>query len=91
MPEKNRSNPRIAYEMSSARAKLQPPGGKPLHPPDVLLARAIPAWNQRDEQPTRQVKLKAFAIDRFEVTNEQYRRFLDAINPNRLNCGCPDP
>ena len=25
-----RSNPRIAYEMSSARAKLQPPGGKPL-------------------------------------------------------------
>jgi hypothetical protein len=30
MAEKNRSNPRIAYEMSSARAKLQPPGGKPL-------------------------------------------------------------
>jgi len=30
MSEKIRSNPRIAYEMSSARAKLQPPGGKPL-------------------------------------------------------------
>lgn len=25
-----RSNPRIPYEMSSARAKLRPPGGKPL-------------------------------------------------------------
>ena len=30
MAENPRSNPRIPYEMSSARARLQPPGGKPL-------------------------------------------------------------
>jgi len=31
-----------------------------------------------DEQPQRQVKLKAFYIDKYEVTNAQYLKFIDA-------------
>lgn len=54
-----------------------PPPGKALHPPEVLAARARAAWSQADEQPARQVRLRAYAIDRHEVTNGQYRRFLD--------------
>ncbi len=33
-----------------------------------------------DERPARLVTLDAFAIDRFEVTNAQYRRFLLAVS-----------
>ncbi len=54
-------------------------GGKPLQPYDVLLARAEPAWRQLDERPARTVRVKSFAIDRYEVTNAQYRRFLKWI------------
>jgi formylglycine-generating enzyme required for sulfatase activity len=31
-----------------------------------------------DEQPARRISLDAFALDRYEVTNAQYRRFLQA-------------
>ena len=57
----------------------QLPGDKPLKPYDVLLARAYPAWSHEDEQPQRQVTLHSFAIDKYEVTNSQYRRFLQDI------------
>ncbi len=84
--------PAMSFTMGSCETHpdlpAQPPGDKPLHPPDVLIARATPAWSQRDERPARQVKLKAFAIDRFEVTNEQYRRFLDEISRTRDHRRC---
>lgn len=50
-----------------------------LHPPDVLLARAYPAWTAPDERPQRTVRTASFAIDRYEVTNAQYRRFLEHV------------
>ena len=49
---------------------------KPLLPSDILLVRAAPAWSHADERPAHTVRLRAFAIDRTEVTNGQYRRFL---------------
>jgi len=33
-----------------------------------------------DEQPQRQVKVNAYYIDKYEVTNEQYQRFIDATD-----------
>ncbi|MBI4061887.1 MAG: SUMF1/EgtB/PvdO family nonheme iron enzyme [Elusimicrobia bacterium] len=52
------------------------PGKKPLHPYDAVLARARPGWELPEERPRRAVSLKAFSIDRYEVTNGQYRTFL---------------
>ena len=59
----------------------KPPGtgGKPLMPYDVLLARADPAWRHADERPPHPVTLSAYAMDRHEVTNARYRRFLEAV------------
>jgi formylglycine-generating enzyme len=45
-------------------------------PAEVKLARAWEGWALADERPQRPVRLKAYAIDRHEVTNAQYRRFL---------------
>ena len=56
-----------------------PLGDKALQPHEVLLVRADPAWRHADERPARSVELDAFAIDRYEVTNAQYRRFLREI------------
>lgn len=61
----------------------EPIGARPLHPPDILLARAVPAWNPADERPAK-VKVKAFAIDRYEVTNAQYRKFLAEAGGHRF-------
>ena len=57
----------------------QPPGTNPLTPREVLLARAEPAWRHADERPQRKVTVTSFAIDRNEVCNAQYRRFLTAV------------
>ncbi len=57
-----------------------PGEGKPLHPDQVLAARVGPAWSLADERPSRKVKLAAFAIDRYEVTNGRYRKFLEWIS-----------
>ena len=54
------------------------PGAKPLHPQHVLLYRADPAWRAPASKATGPVRSAAFFIDRVEVTNAQYRRFLDA-------------
>ena len=51
--------------------------GKPLHPHQILTVRAEPSWRHPDEQSARRITVHAFAIDRHEVTNAQYRRFLD--------------
>lgn len=56
-----------------------PLGAQPLEPDQILLVRADPAWRAADERPARKVRLRGFAIDRYEVTNAQYRRFLEAI------------
>lgn len=39
---------------------------------------AGPADGDLDERPSRRVYVDAFLIDRYEVTNRRYRRFLDA-------------
>jgi formylglycine-generating enzyme required for sulfatase activity len=54
-------------------------GVPPLRPSDVLLVRADPAWRLADERPARTVRLSSFAIDKYEVTNAQYRRFVEAV------------
>ncbi|MBI2190673.1 MAG: SUMF1/EgtB/PvdO family nonheme iron enzyme [Planctomycetes bacterium] len=51
--------------------------GRPLRPFEVLLATASADWSHPDEGPLRRVTLHAFAMDRFEVTNARYRRFLE--------------
>jgi len=75
--------PAAEFLMGTAEAHAdlpaQPPAGGSLHPPDILLARAYPGWALPDERPARKVRLRAFAIDRYEVTNAQYRRFLAAV------------
>ena len=55
------------------------PEEKPLRPFEVVLAHAAPAWRHEDERPARTVKLASFAIDRHEVTNARYRKFLEWI------------
>jgi len=57
----------------------RPLGAEPLRPNDVLRVRADPAWRHADERPQRRVTVRSFAIDKYEVTNGQYRRFLDAV------------
>ncbi len=47
-----------------------------LKPTDIKFARAWREWALADERPVHEVRLKSFAIDRYEVTNAQYRHFL---------------
>ena len=54
-------------------------GSEPLQPNEVLQVRAAPVWGHAEERPVHTVKLGAFAIDRYEVSNAQYRKFLDAM------------
>jgi len=69
----------------------EPPGAEPLKPREVLLVRAERAWRHRDEQPQREVRVSRFAIDRYEVSNAQYRAFLEWIQRTRDHDDChPD-
>ncbi|MFC1743101.1 formylglycine-generating enzyme family protein [Candidatus Riflebacteria bacterium] len=52
-------------------------GKKFLRPVELMLATAAPFWKRAEETPARKVKLNRFAIDRFEITNAQYRKFLN--------------
>lgn len=45
-------------------------------PSEVKLARAWDDWVLENERPQHTVKLKGFAMDRYEVTNALYRKFL---------------
>jgi formylglycine-generating enzyme required for sulfatase activity len=68
-----------------------PLGAEPLRPHQILLVRADAAWRLADEQPQRTVRLKAFAIDRTEVTNAAYRAFLAATSGASGHASChPD-
>ncbi len=58
------------------------PEGKALRPYHILIARAEKAWKLADEKPLREVRLDSFAIDKYEVTNRQYRAFLDWVEAN---------
>ena len=49
-------------------------------PTEIKFARAWAGWALADERPAHPVRLKAFAIDRYEVTNAQYRKFLAAVH-----------
>jgi len=74
---------------SDARADLPAsPPKEPLHPSDLGLARADPAWRRSDERPQRRVFVEAFAIDRTEVTNAQYRRFLGEMQRSGDHSKC---
>jgi len=42
-----------------------------------------------EEKPAHRVSLKSFRIDRYEVTNAQYRRFLEAIKGGHLKTCSP--
>jgi len=53
-----------------------------IKPTEIKFARSQEGWALEDERPQRIVKLKAFAIDRYEVTNARYRKFLAAVNKN---------
>ncbi len=57
----------------------EPLGSKPLRPSEVPLARAEDEWRHADERPRRRLSMRSFAIDRHEVTNAQYRRFLAVV------------
>jgi sulfatase modifying factor 1 len=48
-------------------------------PTEIKFARAYDAWALEDERPQHPVRLQAFAIDRYEVTNAQYRKFLAVV------------
>lgn len=56
--------------------------GKPLRPYHVLVARAAAGWRLEAERPLREVAVDSFAIDRYEVSNAQYRVFLDWVEEN---------
>ncbi|MEI6107088.1 MAG: SUMF1/EgtB/PvdO family nonheme iron enzyme [Opitutae bacterium] len=49
-------------------------------PTEIKFARAWEGWALEDERPAHTVRLKGFAIDRYEVTNAQYRKFLAAVH-----------
>lgn len=51
----------------------------PLRPYEILAVRANAEWSHADERPAHKVRIKAFVMDRYEVTNAQYRVFLEWI------------
>ena len=86
--------PALTFTMGTAEVRADLPASRPvpgrLRPPDVLIARAYDAWAVEDERPAHLVTLRAFAIDRYEVTNAQYRRFLaDVAKHGDAACAHP--
>lgn len=69
-----------------------PAAGKAVRPHQITYMRAAESWRHGDE-PTQEVEVDRFAIEVFEVTNAQYRRFLDgsAINENHATCHPDEP
>ena len=61
-----------------------------LKPTEIKYARGWEAWALEDERPAHPVRLKSFAIDRYEVTNAQYRKFLADVKQNG-DAGCAHP
>ncbi|MFH2204772.1 MAG: SUMF1/EgtB/PvdO family nonheme iron enzyme [Elusimicrobiota bacterium] len=65
-----------------------PDGSKPLSAHDALIHRAHDGWEHAEERPQRRVTLRGYAIDRYEVSNAQYRKFLDWIEKTRDHGKC---
>jgi formylglycine-generating enzyme required for sulfatase activity len=78
--------PGAEFEMGTKQSHpdlaLMQTGNKPLRPYHLLVARAGQGWKLDHERPARKVKIDSFAIDKFEVTNRQYRQFLDWVTKN---------
>ena len=53
-----------------------------MKPTEIKIARGWEGWTLEEERPQHTVKLKSFAIDRYEVTNAQYRKFLTDVKRN---------
>ena len=72
--------PAMEFLMGTAEAHPDLPANRlvpgRVKPTEIKLARGWEGWALEDERPQRAVRLKAFAIDRYEVTNAQYRKFL---------------
>ncbi len=87
--------PAAHYTMGTADAHPDlmkaPPGAAPLHPSELVAARADSAWRLADERPAHLVRTHAFAIDRYEVTNAQYRRFLAEDAPSHRHYHPDEP
>lgn len=85
--------PAMSFQMGSADSHPDLPKTAPLvvHPYDALLFRADDAWRAADEKPVHPVRLRSFALDRTEVTNARYRKFLEAIEASGEHRRChPD-
>lgn len=78
--------PAMAFPMGTSEAHPDLPVHRlvpgRVKPTEIKFARGGEGWALEDERPQRTVRLKAFAIDRFEVTNAQYRKFLAAVQKN---------
>jgi formylglycine-generating enzyme required for sulfatase activity len=83
----------MGSEVQHSALPEKQPGEKPLKPHQILLVRAESEWRHADEHPMRSVKLGRFAIDRYEVTNSQYGRFLAWIEEtgDHGNCHPEEP
>ena len=95
VPEDMVPIPATTFAMGTADSHpdlpAEEPGAKPLRPHDVLLARAEAGWRLAEERPAHDVVVRPFAIDRHEVTNAQYRRFLAERSGPGAHAGChPD-
>jgi len=75
----------VPLAASAAREEASKPAVKPetVLVPAGAFVMGTPngvRYGSPDEKPQRSVTLKAFRIDRFEVTNREYRLFLQAID-----------
>ncbi|MEQ9825340.1 MAG: SUMF1/EgtB/PvdO family nonheme iron enzyme [Puniceicoccaceae bacterium] len=75
--------PKTSFLMGTADSHPDLPSRRPtvgwVKPVDVKIIRAWEQWALEDERPLRTVYLDAFAMDRYEVTNRQYRLFLEDV------------
>ena len=75
--------PALQFTMGTADAHPDLPANSlvpgRVKPTEIKLARGWAGWALEDERPQHMVRLKAFAIDRYEVTNGQYRKFLAEV------------
>ena len=78
--------PAMEFTMGTSDAHPDLPASRlvpgKVKPTEIKIARAWEGWALEDERPAHPVRLKSFAIDRYEVTNAQYRKFLAEVKRN---------